>query len=218
LTVLKALCLGWGVGFVAAIPAGPVGAAVFAQGIEGGRRRTPAFILGAILVDGIYCALAFLGVSYALKPWLASPIMGAVAMAFLLVVGYRMAVSQPVFEGGASDGILERLQESHHGAFITGFLMSASNPALLVTWTAIVVVLQNKELVGDGVVMLVAFATTAALGMGCWLLMLHRLAVFGRAFLTPARVKWVVRILGLIVMATGVYYGAWTMVRWVAAH
>ncbi len=216
MVLLKTLFIGWGVGFVAAIPAGPVGASVFAQGIEGRRRSTaPAMILGAIVVDAVYCALAFLGVSIYLKPWLANPIVGAIAMIFLLGLGYKMATTVPIMDGGGPN--VDRAggtgSETSRGAFCTGFFMSVANPILPVSWAGIVYALQSSGTVGEEMPVLITFAIFAALGMGCWLLVLYRTARFGRSFLSPKAVRWVIRGLGIMVMLMGVYYGVWTVIN-----
>lgn len=210
--VLKALFLGWGVGFVAAIPAGPVSAAVFAQGIEGKKNTTPLFILGAIVVDAVYCALAFLGVSLYLKPWISNPIVGLLAMVVLLVLGYKMATNIPVFETGPTSAEAAQKEGSALAALGMGFFLNAANPILPVSWTGIVVVL--RDVVGEGHVVLWSFAIMAALGMGSWLFVLHRIARVGKAFLSPKAVILVIRGLGLVVMGIGVYYGVWTLVHW----
>ena len=58
-----AMALGAGVltGFVCAVPVGPINVAIMEEGIHAGRTRAIIIAVGALLMEMIYCVIAFGG-------------------------------------------------------------------------------------------------------------------------------------------------------------
>ena len=56
---MAALGAGMLTGFVCAVPVGPINVAIMEEGIHSGRRRALIIAVGALLMEMIYCVIAF---------------------------------------------------------------------------------------------------------------------------------------------------------------
>ena len=48
-------------GFICAVPVGPINVAIMEEGIQSGRKRAFIIAIGALLMEMIYCVIAFSG-------------------------------------------------------------------------------------------------------------------------------------------------------------
>ena len=133
--MLFALCVGFVMGLLGSIPiAGPIGALVFARGIEG--RYWAAFLVaaGGGLSEAAYAALAFWGLAELLEryAWLV-PIGRGISALVLIAVGIvllRRRIEPP--QTAPTTAAPRHLGRN----IVLGFSISALNPLLLANWSA----------------------------------------------------------------------------------
>ena len=63
LTFEYALAIGAGAitGFICAVPVGPINVAIMEEGIQSGRKRAFIIAIGALIMEMVYCIIAFSG-------------------------------------------------------------------------------------------------------------------------------------------------------------
>jgi threonine/homoserine/homoserine lactone efflux protein len=201
--MLTALLVGFALGFIGSMPvAGPIAALVFARGVQG-RFRSGSFItLGAALGEALYVFGVFYGFTAVLTRyvWLvpASRAAAAVLLTVLGVVFLRSKQPEPsAVEGGA-----ERAWPS----FLLGFTLTALNPTLLATWTAVVTMLYSTEIMSFSGVNALPFATGACAGIASWFLILLALIRRFRERLTLRTLARVVRVVGVVLLGLAAWF------------
>ena len=150
-------------GLSLAAPIGPINAAQLEKGIKQG--FWDAWILGwgAILADGIYMALVYLGVVHFLE----IPFMKT----FLWLFGFFVLTYtgiESVINAGQLTGDVRTSRESHFSSFLSGFLMSISNPLTILFWLGIYgSILANTAAKFDFQYILL-YSSAIFLGILCW--------------------------------------------------
>jgi L-lysine exporter family protein LysE/ArgO len=126
--LLKGILCGLG----AAVPIGPVNVEIARRALRAGFGPAVALGCGAVTVDVIYCIVAALGVvRLSSSPWLYWPIAlaGVALLTYLGVTSLRGARSAGrAHLNGTSN------RATFHGGYLTGILMTASNPMTLAFW------------------------------------------------------------------------------------
>ena len=202
------LLIGFLFGFIGSIPvAGPVSAVVFERALAG-RGRSGFFVaLGGALAESIYAFMAAWGLGGLLTHYPALMLWSrGLGALILLALGALFAFRPPKL---AQDTKKNPSRQS--SAFVAGFLLTALNPTLVVTWGAAVTTLYATGLVAAGASNAVPFAAGACVGIVAWFATLLALVRHFHARLTPA---WIRNLVG----ATGgllLVLGAWFAVRFV---
>lgn len=196
--MLAALLRGLVVGFVGAIPVGPVNAAVIDTAMRKCVRRAIAVGMGGALVDFLYSQMASLGLGSLLAraPALATAFLG-IGGVVLVVLGVK-AVSSPPVENLAPPPPL--VKRALLAAFFSGVLITVANPAAFVSWmllagTVMADLTRFESLIaGVGIF----FGTTG------WFVLISWLAAKGRVRLGP-RAAWITRTVGVLLVIYGVF-------------
>ena len=120
-----------GLGLAAAIPVGGVQIEMAKRAIAGHGRAAGMVILGSVTSDIVYGIIAVFGIA----PFMESPkvlaafnVLGAVVM---WVVGF-LTLRQSRRPGAA--GSKRSILKSRRWAYVTGFLVSVSNPPIMLSW------------------------------------------------------------------------------------
>jgi len=204
------LVLGFLLGFIGSIPvAGPIAALVVSRGVQG-RYRSGAFIaLGGGIAEAIYSFLAFWGVSAFLTRYPlivpASRLLGAVV---LTVLGVAFLRSRNVAEGKPAKG-----EESRGGSFVLGFTITALNPTLIATWTAIVTTIYSTGALQFSTSQALPFALGSMVGIAGWFLLLLALIRSHRERFTVRTLQIVVRAVAVILLVMAAWF-AWSFVEY----
>ncbi|MEC9081530.1 MAG: LysE family transporter [Verrucomicrobiota bacterium] len=171
-----AMALGAGVltGFVCAVPVGPINVAIMEEGIHSGRTRALIIAVGALLMEMIYCVIAFGGFANLFD----NPTVRATAelVSFLAVTffGVRYLMTDAVTVQGKRARMIE--QRLHpHTMFWTGFVRVLVNPNVLLFWIMISAVLLANGTLQPAWQSRMSCAVGAGLGIAIWFLIL----VFG---------------------------------------
>jgi threonine/homoserine/homoserine lactone efflux protein len=168
--VLLACLAGFVIAFVGALPvAGPVAVLLVERALAGRLRESVAMAAGAAVPEGIYATAACLGAEALLAshPRLV-PLAHGLGALFLLGIGISLWRGARPATGTAAVGALPAVPRfiwasPEARAALTGLVLVAVNPTLLVTWSA-----ASAPLVGFGALATplhaVSFGVGAALG------------------------------------------------------
>ncbi len=196
---LPPLLQGFLIGFAIAAPVGPIGVLCIRRTLADGRLTGFLSGLGAATADTCYGAVAAFGIT-ALSQFLTSQqfwlrLLGGL---FLIYLGARAFFSRPMTElqdAGSKRGLL--------AAYLSTLGLTLTNPATIISFTFIFAALRLGQ---NGAGYLGAFALVAGVfvGSGAWWLLLSGSVGFLRSRFTPAWMRWVNRIAGVVLCGFGV--------------
>lgn len=202
MSTLLAPLIGILIGFFAAVPIGPLNAAVISNGLRGKVRPTVAMIIGGSIGDFAYCAATMLGISGVLadvmqRGWVRFAFGGAI-----IFFGLRILTSGPVhLETREAPDRFARV----HGSFWVGFLISACNPMLVLSWIALAGAIHGAGWIGSGAVENIAFAVGASAGMASWLGLLLYLLTRYRERVPLVWLRRLIGTFGVFLVVFGMY-------------
>jgi len=191
-------------GFLAAIPSGPVQVEVARRSINGYLTSSIAVIAGAFIADALYGVIALFG----LAPFLNNEIVraffwlgGAVFLVFLAVL---------IFSDGKKQGDIgskkSRLKKEKWG-LLSGFILAGINPMMILWW------LMGKRLFLDlGLVKTFSAAITlwfivlGALGLAVYLLLLAFFLNWTKHYISAAKMIWINRAFGVVLLCIAGYF------------
>jgi threonine/homoserine/homoserine lactone efflux protein len=192
-------------GFVGSIPlAGPIAVMVVSRAAQGHFRDALRISLGASVAEGIYAGGAFWAFTHLLAPSrLVVPISRGAAAVVLIGLGVRFVFWRPKDAGDEREG--------KAGTALLGFTISAVNPTLFVSWSAVAAFVYSTHAQGSGPTERDAFpfGVAAAAGIACWFALLLTLLRRFAGKLPRQALTWTVRGLGLCLVGLGV----WSAVR-----
>lgn len=220
--MIIAFLLGIAVGYILAIPPGPIGMASVRMGLRDGWRPSIRLALGAGLLDLIYCALA-MWASSAVVALLAS-VEGStswvtIAVQLLIVAGmiafgvvqFREQPIDPNAEPGQHArpaSLLSRL--SSRGPFLVGVgfaVANLANPTFVPALMAMTTFIQQLNLFPSTFANAMAFSVGFGAGNTAWLLTLVRLVIAFRRKMTPKFIHRLQQISGLALILFGCITG-----------
>jgi len=190
---------GFIVGFSIAAPVGPIGVLCIRRSLADGRLTGFVSGLGAATADAAYGFVAAFGltaVSAALvsqRLWLQ-----VIGGAFLFYLGVRTLTAVPAAEparaGGAQRGLLD--------AYASTLFLTLTNPMTILSFAAVFAGLGLATLAPDyGTAALMVLGVF--LGSATWWLLLSGGAAALRTRTSPAGLRWVNRVSGIVVMGFG---------------
>lgn len=186
-------------GFSIAAPVGPIGVLCIRRTLADGRLTGFLSGLGAATADMLYGAIAAFGLTTVmnilvdLQFWL-----HAGGGFFLLYLGLRTFFADPAPESAPSNAT------GWLGAYASTFLLTVTNPVTILAFLGMF----SAILPADGPSGPAASARLVLgvfLGSSAWWLVLSGLVGLLREKFTPAWMKWVNRLSGVIVFGFGVY-------------
>lgn len=165
--------LGFSIGLISAIPIGPVNLLAITQVLR--RDFLHGFMVGltGALLDGLFCYLAFYGVSL-ITPSLSdvSPLLKIVTSALLTSIGIRLLLKARSFH---EDKQSESSMSTLHRPIITTVVLYLVNPAVYAFWLIIAGTAGANNWLSDTKLSHVIFAVFVMLGALSWfsLLTIH---------------------------------------------
>ncbi len=193
-------------GIFGSIPvAGPISAVVLERALAG-RGSSGFFVaLGGAIAEAAWAFLAAWGMGGLLVRYPqvmnTSRVVGAV---LLFILGAVFAFRPPTFAPGRKPS---RWIQS--GAFVFGFVVTAINPTLLVTWGTAVATLYSTGLVASDPQHALPFAAGAFVGIVAWFGLLLGLVQRYHERMSRAVIEKVVRGTGVVLMMIGIWVGVW---------
>lgn len=212
--VLITAIIGFLFGFIGSMPiAGPIAALIVTRCLELRFRAAMLIGIGSVIAETVYAFLAFLGFAILLsrEPWIV-PVSRGVGAAILLALGIA-------FVGGKTPSAIAPHVEERRGAgnLFLGFVVSALNPTLLVTWAGVSATLFSTGLVTFAPPLSVPFALGAGVGILSWYVILVRLIRRYRDRFRPEIVVRVIRFFGVVLIAMGLWF-LWRLVQYLVAR
>jgi threonine/homoserine/homoserine lactone efflux protein len=185
------------IGLMMCAPVGPVGLFCVRKTIARGRAAGLASVLGASVVDGLYCALAGFGItfvaSFLARQYVWVELLGG---GILILLGIKLFFS-PVKERQG-----ENNQNGVFRAFTSAFIIMLANPMPILVFTATFTALGIQGWKGD-------YVSTAALVAGVFMgsalwapILVGLVSAFGDRY-SPKHIRLVNRISGGIIAGVG---------------
>src|SRR5476649_1568308 len=139
----------------ASIPVGPINLTILNEGAQRGFKWAVLIGLGASVMDAIFCAISFTGLSQFLEIRIVKAAMQLTSFVFLLFLGFKFLLAQtvkvPTKLDAASEKIEARIEQKlhPHSAFMTGFVRVLANLGVLVAWIVLSASLMAHDWVDD---------------------------------------------------------------------
>jgi threonine/homoserine/homoserine lactone efflux protein len=190
------------IGFLGAVPVGPLNIAVMTDGLRGKARTAVAMALGGTLGDILYCSIAMLGLSQVFVDTMRSLTLRLVFGIGIVLYGVWITLAGKV-------DVQETPRRARfaqvHNSFWLGLLLTLLNPSLLLTWALTAGVIHAWGIIGDGVVDNLLFALGAGIGMAAWLNLLLFLLLKNRQRFPYGVIRFIVKAFGILLVALGVF-------------
>jgi threonine/homoserine/homoserine lactone efflux protein len=195
---------GLGLGVSVAAPIGPINVATIQLGLARGFRPAAAFGLGAATIDALYCFAVYLGVAPLMvaAPWLRVLLYAAGAI-LLGRMGWSALRKRIDLASGS------RVEPSSvAGSYASGVLLTAVNPATILSWLAIGGAALSAVPASEGLELIVGIFS----GSACWFGALALGMSLGRRTANERMMKVVSAVCGLALLTFALVF-AWSGVR-----
>jgi len=201
------LLVGFAFGCIGSMPvAGPISVLVLHLGLAHDPRHALYVAVGGAVAESLYALLAFWGLSTVLAHYpVVLPASRVVGAGLLLALGLVMLL------GRSRDATpdTQRPRSGHKRSFALGFLITALNPTLIVTWTAAVGALHATSLLALHRSEALPFAASVCLGIITWFLILLWLVARWRSRISAQAMRRFRRAMGGVLLVAG----AWMALR-----
>jgi threonine/homoserine/homoserine lactone efflux protein len=130
---LLAALTGFICGFILSVPVGPVNLTIVNEGARRGLLWATLIGFGAVVMELIYCALAFTGFASFFDGKMMKAVMELTSFVFFLYLGIRFLTVHTILSAGRHEEKLN--QKLHpHSAFAIGFVRVMGNPGVFLFW------------------------------------------------------------------------------------
>lgn len=219
LSMIVAAIIGLLVGYVLAIPPGPIGMASVRTGLRDGWPASVKLAIGAGLLDLVYCALAM---------WASSAVVGAldalesgnplvtlviqfVIVAVMITFGIVQVRERTIEEPSAvaAKGVSAVQRITSHGPFFVGVgfaLANLANPTFIPAVMAMTTFVQKMSLFEETALNAMVFSIGFGVGNTLWLLTLVRIVLALRSRLTPTLIHRIQQFSGVTLIGFGAFY------------
>ncbi len=206
----------------ASIPVGPINLTILNGGAQRGFRWALFIGLGAAVMDTIYCAISFTGLSQFFDHGFVKALMQVMSFVFLLFLGLKFMLAQTVKIHTRLDDASEKIearieQKVHaHSAFATGFIRVAANLGVLVAWVVLSANLMSHDFVDDTWVAKGGCVSGVFVGTTGWFLFLSFAVSRGHGRFSEKTLLRLQHFSGLCLIVTAVFEGAqiaWHLAR-----
>lgn len=198
----------------ASIPVGPINLTILHEGAGRGFRWAFFIGLGATVMDALYCAISFTGLSSFFDHGIVKASMQVASFVFLLFLGFKFLMAQTVNLhtklDTASEKIETRIEQKFHphSAFATGFLRVAANLGVLVAWIVLSASLMSHDWVADTFPAKAACVGGVFTGTVAWFLFLSFAVSRGHGKFSEKTLLRLQHFAGLCLIVTAIFEGA----------
>ncbi|UPR50607.1 LysE family translocator [Vibrio cyclitrophicus] len=190
--------------FIFGITPGPGVFAILARAMVQGWRKCVTLSLGMICSDLIYLTLACFGLATLAENWsFAFEVIRYIGAAYLIYLGYKMFKSLPELQGSA-ELAAKQSQKSELASFAQGFLISASNPKVILFYISFLPTFIDLTVLRSQDIVLVSALASVALMSGLMLIAVGAGRMAG-LLKTPRAHKRLNQSAGGIMIAAGSY-------------
>ena len=158
-------------GFICAVPVGPINVAIMEEGFQSGRKQAFIIAIGALLMEMIYCIIAFSGFATLFSDKIILATVELISFLAVTFFGIKYLMIDAVTVQGKRAKVVEN-RLSPHTAFWTGFVRVLVNPNVLLFWIMISAVLISNQTIQAEWKSRMACVIGAAIGIGSWFTLL----------------------------------------------
>lgn len=191
-------------GFLVAIPAGPVQIEVIRRSVNGHLKPALMVILGAFLVDMLYGVIAFFGIAPFLEQHMVQAVFwfsGGAILAGLGLLTLRHTRQEPDISQPS------RLLSRKRWSLLSGISLSGTNPVMVLWWLSSLNIFRDLGLVPAFTPSVaLAYLLAGSLGLAAYLLFLALLLHRARRLISLRRVQQINRALGIFLLCLSVYF------------
>jgi threonine/homoserine/homoserine lactone efflux protein len=220
--MLVAALTGFISGLLLSIPVGPVNLTIINEGARRGFAWAAMIGLGAVVMEVIYCTLAFTGFASFFEKGVIKAAMELFSFVFMLFISVKFLLAKTVTAAthltAATDKLEERLEERlhPHSAFATGFVRVMGNPGVFLFWIILAANFISREWVAPNWPGKLACVGGVAVGVGLWFMGLSYAVSFGHKKFSERTLILMERISGLVLLTFALLHGGhivWQMAR-----
>ncbi|MED1468801.1 LysE family translocator [Bacillus salipaludis] len=189
-------------GLSLAAPIGPINAAQIDRGIRSGFMHSWLIGVGAVVADGVYMLIVYIGV----VQFLEAPIV----QTFLWLFGCFVLVYtgiESILKAGTLSLEYTRKKEPLIKSFFSGFFMSISNPLTILFWLGIYGSVLAKTAATSTNGELIIYSTAIFIGLLLWDITMAGVSSSFRNFLTSRLLVMISLLSGLSLIGFGLYFG-----------
>ncbi|WP_066067914.1 LysE family transporter [Neobacillus soli] len=189
-------------GLSLAAPIGPVNAAQIDRGIRNGFMHSWLIGVGAVIADGIYMLVVYIGVVQFLETAIMQTFLWFFGCFVLMYTGIETFMNAGKVHLEHSRG-----QEPLIKSFFSGFLMSISNPLTILFWLGIYGSVLAKTAATYDTGQLVLYSSAIFIGLLLWDIAMASVASSFRKFLTSHLLVIISFLSALSLIGFGIYFG-----------
>jgi L-lysine exporter family protein LysE/ArgO len=190
-------------GLSLAAPIGPVNAAQLDRGIKNGFFHSWMVGVGAMIADMVYMMAVYFGIVHFLEIPIIKSFLWLFGFFVLSYTGFECIISAGKIDSGARSQMKEPVAKS----FISGFLMSLSNPLTILFWLGIFGSVLAKTVDTYETSQLILYSCAIFIGITIWDLSMASLASIFRRYLTYKLLARISIMSGISLVGFGLYFG-----------
>ena len=203
-------------GFLFCIPVGPINITIINEGARRGFFWACMIGFGAMVMDLIYCSVAFAGFSGIFASKFMKAAMQLLSFLFLIYLGmkYLLTASLP-----STTPTVEAVEHKLHPrtAFWIGFVRVLGNPAVLLFWITMSATFMAHELIDDNLVSKGVCVLGTFIGGTIWFILLSYLVAKGHGKFSTKGLVRMAHISGGVLLLAGIVVGI-QLVRMLAQY
>ncbi|MGZ8900447.1 MAG: LysE family translocator [Limisphaerales bacterium] len=193
-------------GFLFCIPVGPINITIINEGARRGFFWACMIGMGAMVMDLIYCSIAFAGFSGIFASKFMKAAMQLLSFLFLIYLGikYLLTASLP-----ATTPTLEAVEHKlhPHTAFWIGFVRVLGNPAVLLFWITMSATFMAHDFIEDNIVSKGVCVLGTFIGGTSWFILLSYLVAKGHGKFSTKGLIRMAHISGGVLLLAGIVVG-----------
>lgn len=201
------LMKGFIIGFLLCAPVGPIGLLCARRALLRGRIEGVISLLGASMVDALYCSLAGLGIV-----WISDFLRQGKTLIQFFGALVLILVATKILVSGRRLERQERQDKGLFGSFSSMFLLSLANPMPILVFTTALAALGVPGSRGD-----YASAAPLSAGVFCgsaiWSPILVLVTGLFRLEFNSAQMEMINKVSAAIILATGLVLGLYTLIN-----
>lgn len=197
--MISALVTGCVVGFLVAIPPGPLSVTTMVKSLEHGVGNALMLALGAVIIEFAYAGMGFFGVKLIHERGLETPVR-LVSFLLVLTLGIRYTFFSTVID-------LQTARGSQRNSFLLGLILSITTPSIGAAYLMIANIVQAHMLFNYSIVNNVVASIGAGVGCFSWLLLLSVGTVRMKQTYSSRAMNSIARGAGVLLLLVAVYFG-----------
>jgi threonine/homoserine/homoserine lactone efflux protein len=202
-------------GFILSVPVGPVNLTIVNEGARRGLLWAVLIGFGAVVMEVVYCGLAFTGFASHFEGKVVKAAMELTSFVFFLYLGVRFLIGRTI---NAVAPMEEKLKEKlhPHSAFATGFVRVMGNPGVFLGWIVLAALFRARDWVEPTLAGTCSCVAGVAAGTGAWFCGLSYAASRGHGKFTEQTLLRMQRISGVCLLLLAICQGIYIV--WQMSH